>query len=92
LDLLPGISICALKTAIMFFMRKLTHPDCCENILQLINEGNKPRVVDVDSRIISRARSKLGGFARSLTQLDSSPSLAVSKEEVRDVLAKVQLI
>ena len=51
--------------AIMFFMRKLTHPDCCENILQLINEGNKPRVVDVDSRIISRARSKLGGFARS---------------------------
>lgn len=27
-----------------------------------------------------------------LTQLDSSPSLAGSKEEVRDALAKVQLI
>ena len=67
MDLLPGISIRAPKMAIVLSMRKPTHPDCCENILQLINEGNKPRVVDVDSRerIISRTLSKLGGFARS---------------------------
>ena len=30
-----------------------THPDCCEDILKFVDEGDQSRVVDINSAIVS---------------------------------------